>query len=66
MEFFSSPDYLKGGTFFIQAGEIYKQLKIYDNSINCYNEAIKCLKKLKDNIKNCTIVILGRLIIIFY
>ncbi len=48
---FFNGDYLKGGTFFIQAGEIFKKLNIYDKSNNCYNEAINCFKKLNDKLK---------------
>ena len=45
------PEHLKGAQYFIQAGEIYKQLNSYDESINCYNSAFTSFQKLNDNFK---------------
>lgn len=50
-KFFSSPDYSKAADFFILAGEKYKQLTIYQNSIDSFDEAIWCLIKLQNNIR---------------
>ena len=41
----------KQADFFILAGEKYKQLTIYQNSIDSFNESIGCLIKLQNNIR---------------
>ena len=41
----------KQADFFILAGEKYKQLTIYQNSIDSFDEAIGCLIKLQNNIR---------------
>jgi len=44
-----SPDYLSAVGYFTDAGKGYKKLKLFNESIRAFNEAIKCNKELHES-----------------